>query len=81
MSIERELLRFVATEVVLGEVAPGEPLVSSGRVDSLGLLRILGHIDERYGVWLMAVGTPEDFDSVAALAAAIERAQAGSAAP
>jgi acyl carrier protein len=76
MNIEADLQRFIASEVVLeGGVSAGEPLISSGKVDSLGLLQILGYIEQNYGVTLLASGTPRDFESVQALANAIRNAR------
>jgi acyl carrier protein len=75
MTIESELQHYIATEVVLGDVQPHEPLISSGRVDSLGLLQILSYIDQQYGATLLSDGSPRDFETVNALAAAIRRHQ------
>ena len=41
----------------------------------MGLLQILGFVQQRFGIDLMAVGNPEDFDSVKALAKAVRRNQ------
>lgn len=73
MSLESELQQYIATEIVLDDVRLDEPLISSGRVDSLRLVQILSHIDQKYGVPLLSVGSPADFDTVTALAAAIRR--------
>jgi acyl carrier protein len=79
MSIESDLQRFISTEVVVeGEVTEGEALISSGKVDSLGLLQILGYIEKNYGVTLLTSGNPKDFESVRTLAAAIRTAKAES---
>ena len=45
----------------------------------MGLLQVLGFIEERYGVYLSETGSPSDFESVATLAAAIrqQRGEAG----
>jgi acyl carrier protein len=78
MSIESELQQFIAAEVVAdGEtgVALDEPLIRSGRVDSMGLLQVLGYIEEHYGVYLAETGSPTDFESVATLAAAVRRSR------
>lgn len=79
MSIEGELIQFITSEVLIDAQKPDltvdEPLISSGRVDSMGLLTILGFIQQRYGVDLMSVGGPEDFDSVNALVAAVRRSR------
>lgn len=78
MSIESELQQFIAAEVVAdgdAEVGIDEPLIRSGRVDSMGLLQVLGFIEERYGVYLTETGSPTDFETVAALAAAVRRSR------
>jgi acyl carrier protein len=79
MSIETELQEFIAAEVIVdaaaGSVLVDEPLVRSGRVDSMGLLQILGFIQQRYSVDLASTGGPSDFETVTSLAAAIRRAR------
>lgn len=81
MNIEADIRQFIVSELLADEKSSGlaedDPLVSSGRVDSMGLLQILGFIQQRFGVDLMAVGTPRDFDSIAALSAAVRRNKAG----
>lgn len=77
MSIEAELAAFIAEEVAVVRrnevVSTEEPLVSSGRIDSMGLLQVLAYVQERYGVDLLARGDPRDFDSVKGLAEAVRR--------
>ncbi len=78
MSIESELQQFIAAEVVAdgdNGVQIDEPLIRSGRVDSMGLLQVLGFIEERYGVYLTEIGSPTDFETVTALASAIRRSR------
>jgi acyl carrier protein len=79
MSIETDLQDFISAEVVadamVGNVRVDEPLIRSGRVDSMGLLQILGFIQQRYGVDLAATGGPSDFENVTSLAAAIRRSR------
>lgn len=80
MNVEGDIRQYISKELLGGEtatLADDEPLISSGRVDSMGLIQILSFVRERFGVDLMAVGTPHDFDSVAALAAAVRRHQGG----
>ena len=80
MNIEADLRQFIASELLTAERAPqladDSALVSSGWVDSMGLLQILGFIQQRFNVDLMSVGNPRDFDSIAALAAAVRRSKA-----
>ena len=76
MTIESDLQRFISIEVVAeGQVTNSEALISSGKVDSLGLLQILGYIEQNYGVTLLASGTPEDFESIQTLATAVRKAR------
>jgi hypothetical protein len=56
-----------------GAIGAEEPLISSGRVDSMGLLQVLSFVQERYGVDLLSTGSPRDFETVTAMAAAIRR--------
>lgn len=77
MSIESDLQEFITSEIFLekgeGGLNSDESLISSGRVDSIGLLQILGFIQERYGVDLFSSGTPRDFETVASMATAVRR--------
>jgi acyl carrier protein len=79
MSIETDLQEFIAAEVLGDGVAEcvtlDEPLIRSGRVDSMGLLQIFGFIQQRYGVDLSSTGGPSDFETVTSLAAAVRRSR------
>lgn len=80
MNIEDELIQFIQSVILTDakklDFSEEDDLISSGHVDSMGLLQILGFIDQKFGVDLMAAGGgPEDFSSVAGLAAAIRRNQ------
>ncbi|MBF5043129.1 MULTISPECIES: acyl carrier protein [Myxococcaceae] len=76
MSIESDLQRYISSELVLERgrnqlVQAQEPLLSSGRVDSLGLLQLLDYVEQQYGVSLLAFGEPQSFDTVEGIAQAI----------
>ncbi len=76
MNIESDLQRFISSAVVPeAGITEAEALISSGKVDSLGLLQILGYIEQNYGVTLLASGSPKDFESIQALATAIRKAR------
>ena len=80
LSIESDLTEFISRDVVPeGGVTETELLISSGKVDSLGLLQILGFIEQQYGVTLLTSGSPKDFESVQSLASAIRKARGESA--
>ncbi len=73
--VERTLIDFVQRNVVVdgAQVSVDERLLESGRVDSIGLLQLLGFVVERFAVDLLVLGSPRDMQSVAALAAAVRR--------
>ncbi|MBI3417736.1 MAG: hypothetical protein HY043_20785 [Verrucomicrobia bacterium] len=75
MDIENELLKFISTQVVQEGVVVDEPLISSGKVDSLGLVDILTFVEQHYHVDLLSAGNPKDFESVLTIAAAIRQRQ------
>lgn len=74
---EAEIKQFIESEILADDrsidLAMDRPLITSGLVDSMGLLQILGFIQQKTGVDLMSTGSPMDFDSVGALAAAVRR--------
>jgi len=76
---EAEIKQFIESEVLADDrsldLALDRPLITSGLVDSMGLLQILGFIQQKTGVDLMATGSPMDFDTVGALAAAVRRSR------
>lgn len=79
MSIETDLLEFITAEVIPdagpGGVREDEALIRSGRVDSMGLLQILGFIQQRFGVDLASAAGPGDFETVDSMAAAVRRSR------
>jgi acyl carrier protein len=77
MTIEEQLRDFIVSEVVAEgkdrEIGPGDPLIATGLIDSMGLLQVLGFVQQRFGVDLLGTGDPEDFQSIQSLAAAVRR--------
>jgi D-alanine--poly(phosphoribitol) ligase subunit 2 len=54
-----ELLQVLGDSLVLrGEIEPDTPLISSGLVDSFGVIGLLGDLESHYGV----VIEPEEID-------------------
>lgn len=74
--IEEELRAFIGS---MGRtrtnrvVQVDEPLISSGQMDSLALVQVMTFVEERFGVNLLASGSPSEFDTVAGLAGVIRR--------
>lgn len=79
MNFEVDIKQFIKSELLPDDRGSGlteeDPLISSGQIDSIGLLQILGFIQQKFGVDLMSTGSPLDFDTVSALAAAVRRAR------
>lgn len=76
MSIESVLQHFISTEVTQdgnSQVDISEPLIESGRIDSMGLLQIFGFVEQTYPIDMMTAGGPNDFLSVASMASLIRR--------
>jgi len=81
MDLKSDLRHFIEAEILPGSggepFADADTLVSSGRIDSIGLLQVLGFIQARYGVDLLATAEPKDLDSLESLRAAILRSKPG----
>lgn len=75
-SIQQELRQFIASELgrdVTG-VADGESLLEAGVIDSMGVLELVSFIEKQYRIAVSEDEMmPENFDSVDAMAAFIDR--------
>ena len=71
MTIENELIAYILDEIAYdrdGGLAPDEPLLD-GALDSTDVLRLVVHVEERYGVRIEDDElVPENFATVHALA-------------
>jgi len=75
---------FIMTEVNpdlnLVKLDDDEPLIESGIIDSLGILKILAFMDETFGVDLSSDQIkPENFKTVRSICALIDRQNSGRA--
>lgn len=77
MSIQEELVNYVSQELLNGqtgeELEADDDLLGGGLVDSLGMMRLVAHLEDRYQV----VAPPEDvtienFRTITAIARYIE---------
>jgi acyl carrier protein len=78
MSIESEIERFVLNELLYGggpsELAIDEPLISSGLLDSMDLLRLIAYLEEHYGVAVEEGDLiPENFETLHFIGSYVER--------
>ncbi|MEM7337492.1 MAG: phosphopantetheine-binding protein [Actinomycetota bacterium] len=86
MSRQQEILDYITAELLLdpddGELAPDDELLMSERIDSLGLMRLIAHLDEAYGVKVPYDEILiENFRSVKTIDAYLASKEPGSVAP
>lgn len=77
-----KLKEFIMTEVNpdlnLSQLDDDEPLIESGIIDSLGVLKILAFMDETFGVDLSSDQIKlENFKNVSSICALVERQKNG----
>jgi acyl carrier protein len=82
MNISTEIERFILDDLLSGErpsLDSDESLFNSGTLDSLGTLRLITFLEERFGLQIGdgEVGD-ENFGTLRKLQAFVERKQAGS---
>jgi len=76
---DRNVIRLAAREVVCSmvgaEVADDEPLISSGSIDSLSILKLIGALEQKLGVSIAAANLqPDDFETIEWIVDTVERA-------
>jgi len=76
-NFEAEIHRFIADKFLFGDdkkLADNDSLLEAGIVDSTGILEIVAHLEERYG---MKVDNdemvPENLDTIANIGAFVKR--------
>jgi acyl carrier protein len=75
-SIQKELRQFIASELGrdVSGVADAESLLEAGVIDSMGVLELVSFIEKQYRIAVAEDEMmPENFDSVDAIAAFIDR--------
>jgi acyl carrier protein len=80
MDVISELERFLLSEVAIDfevdkkSLAPDEDLISSGIIDSMGILKLVSFMDKTFGIKINNEEiVPENFQSLNALNGFIER--------
>lgn len=81
MNTNEVIREFITTEMLHGSLtAPlqdQDQLVESGIIDSLGVMTLLSFLDEKFSIQVGGDDlVPENFESVAAIAALVDRHQA-----
>jgi len=82
MSAANEVEQFILQELLTGSAIDAidhdEDLLGAGVVDSHGLMQLVDFLRQRYAVAVPDEAlTPENFQTIAAIAAFVEREQAG----
>ncbi|HLI26160.1 MAG TPA: acyl carrier protein [Chloroflexota bacterium] len=79
MNTAQKLKHYIATEIMYADddaLSEDEPLLGSGIIDSLGIMRLVSYIEEEFGVEVPEDQlVPEHFRTVTALAQFVERLQ------
>jgi acyl carrier protein len=74
--IKAFIIAEVAPNLALADLDDDEPLIDSGIVDSLGVLRIMGFLDEEFGVDLSSGEVRlENFKDIRTICAMCEEAR------
>jgi acyl carrier protein len=74
--------QFILAELARGRgvtsIERDESLLTSGIVDSHGVMELVGFLEQRYGIAVDDADlTPENFDNVVSIEAFVERKQSG----
>jgi acyl carrier protein len=82
VSASADIQRFIVAELARGRgvtsIDRGESLLTSGIVDSHGVMELVAFLEQRYGVAIDDSDlTPENFDNVASIEAFVERKRNG----
>ena len=77
MNTQTDIERFILEDILSGSrpnLEPDEPLVSSGTLDSLGMLRLITFLEERFGLTIGDGDVGDDnFGTLRRLAAFVEQ--------
>jgi len=81
----QKLKQYIATEIMYADDADAlsedEPLLGSGIIDSLGIMRLVSYIEEEFGVEVPEEQlVPEHFRTVTVLAQFVDSLQRGASA-
>jgi len=80
LPLNPEVIRAAAREAVRGmirseSVGDLDPLISSGRIDSLSILKLIGQLEAKLGIRLPVEQLqPDDFETVDLIVDTVERA-------
>ena len=78
MEIKEKIRQFILKEVCsesgIQSIEEDEPLIDSGILDSLGILKLLSFLDEEYGIDLSSAEIkPENFVNIQTISELVEK--------
>jgi len=78
MSVESTIEKFILDELLMDDgaqhVDPNQSLLSSGILDSLGILRLISFLEDQFSLTVEdSEVVPENFDTIGAMKMLIER--------
>jgi len=80
LDVVQEIHDYIAAEFTpeRGSLAPDENLLAQGIIDSMGILKLVTFLEERFGIEAIDDDlVPENFASIETLAAFVERKRNG----
>jgi acyl carrier protein len=77
---EQNIIDFLVNDLLydkdLDKLAPSDPLIEGGLLDSLGVMRVVSFCEETFGIELADTDVvPENFETVSAIAKLIDAKQ------
>jgi len=74
MRVQDRVRQFIKDTFLVDEVGDDDSFLANGIIDSLGVMQLVTFIESEYGVRVADTDlVPENFDSVARVAAYVER--------
>jgi acyl carrier protein len=74
MAVREQIRQFIRDSFLVDEFADDESFLGSALIDSLGILQLVSFVESRYAIAVADSDlTPDNFDSVAKLAAYVQR--------
>jgi len=70
----RAAAREIVTQIAAGKVADDDTLISSGRIDSLSILKLISGLEQKLSIQMpIDALQPEDFDTIDLIVETVER--------
>ncbi len=74
MGVQDRVRQFIKDTFLVDEVGDDDSFLANGVIDSLGVMQLVNFVESEYGVGVADTDlVPENFDSIARVAAYVER--------